>query len=96
MLNRLSYWDFVKWYYEQYENDYEYIKEFENYGFRLVFYAESLKKVNIYESDKLNNLKPKYPWSEKILNYFDVEEKMKYQNEIESLKKKIEELEKKK
>ena len=83
MMNRLNFDDFYNWYYEQYEDDYEYIKTSQNYGFRLVFYSQSLKDEN-----SLLFLKPNYPWSEEKIHFFNIY-KDNYRSEIEKLKKEI-------
>lgn len=102
MLKKFEFEEFSNWYFNKFEEDYEYIKSDYKYGFRLVFFSESLNTSNFSLVNKLHMLKPIYPWpdlliSQTHLTKFDLNElkkfKLLYENKL--LKKKLKQLNKK-
>ena len=102
MLKKFEFEEFSNWYFNKFEEDYEYIKSDYKYGFRLIFFSESLSTSNLNLINKLHMLKPIYPWpnlliSQTHLTKFDLNElkkfKLLYENKL--LKKKLKQLNKK-
>lgn len=75
----MKYFDFKEWFDEIKEKDYEYIKNLKYYGFKLVFYENSV----VFEE---NNQIPKYPWSSDYKKLWIKEKNLEkwlfYQNKI--------------
>jgi hypothetical protein len=57
----MNFLDFLEWYEIKYEENWEYIKNKNNYGFRLIFFKESTCFKN-------NIIYPEYPWKENFKN----------------------------
>lgn len=98
-IKHLTYYGFLKWFYEQLHHDWKYIKENGSY-FLLITYT-----IDTFDSNLLNYIKPVFPWKSELIEKFnklkiDEEYYIKtieiQKNEIKKLQKKIEELEKKK
>ena len=88
LLRRLNFHDFISWYEEKYEENWKYVSDVPLYGFRLVFFKESLDFEN-------NEIYPLYPWNENFKKELvNEKESFFFLNENVYLKKKIEELEK--
>lgn len=86
-LSRLNFQDFISWYEEKYEENWKYISETPFYGFRLVFFEESLCFKN-------NKLYPRYPWNENFKKELvNNKESFFFLNENIYLKEKIKKLE---
>jgi hypothetical protein len=92
----MSYWDFEKWIVDKINIDDKYVTDNKDfYGIRLVFSKKIIENLNKkYKIDTLEYLKPKYPWKEELLKEIKLENYIK-DSQLEKIKKKIENNEKK-
>jgi hypothetical protein len=75
----MTYIDFLLWYETIYENDYEYIKNYNYYGFQIQFY-----KISYYWQVK--KIYPQYPWNK---NFENIHTKKERNIQNSKLQKKI-------
>jgi hypothetical protein len=82
----MSHIDFIEWYSNIYDQDYEYLRHFKYYGFVFQFYTESI----FWQCEQIY---PIYPWNENFKQ--NLVKKYIYINENKKLKEKINKLDNK-